>query len=92
MRKHAPSKAPKAPPQTRTLLWKGGKSGVQESTDKPRHKYDLKWHNQEFNPWEHGYIWKSGAMWYRRPDGVDVRAQSGVNEFDEYGELIPVVL
>lgn len=81
-------------PSQKTQLWKENKSetpGITESADRPRQKYDLKWHNKEFDPWKHGYIWKRGCMWYRRPDGVDVRAYSNVNEFDEYGELIPIV-
>ena len=55
-----------------------------------RPKYDFSNHTETFDPWKHGYIMKKGCLWYRRPDGVDVRAFAGVNQLDEYGELIPL--
>lgn len=92
MHKRKPmSKSVSTPPLQKTLPWKEKKTEAPSSTDGTRQKYDLKRHNREFDPWQHGYIWKQGCMWYRRPDGVDVRAYSNVNEFDEYGELIPIV-
>lgn len=89
MKRHVALKPGSIPPKQNTL-WKE-KSSEQAPAAGPRQKYDLERHNREFDPWQHGYIWKKGCMWYRRPDGVDVRAYSNVNEFDEYGELIPVV-
>jgi len=50
--------------------------------------YDMLWHKCNFDAWQHGYIWKGGRMWYRRPDGVDVLAPSAVNELTESGELL----
>lgn len=87
MKRHAAPKPGSTAPQ-KTLPLKETKS---EPQVRERQKYDLERHNREFDPWQHGYIWKKGCMWYRRPDGVDVRAYSNVNEFDEYGELIPIV-
>ncbi len=88
MQRHKAQKPGSAPPK-QNLLWKEKK--IEAPNAGERRKYDLNWHNREFDPWQHGYIWKKGCMWYRRPDGVDVRAHSNVNEFDEYGELNPVV-
>lgn len=90
----AGSKTP-APQKTlqwkeKTLQWKERRVETPpQSTGGTRQRYDLKWHSREFNPWNHGYIWKKGYMWYRRPDGVDVRAHSAVNEMTEEGELLP---
>ena len=53
-------------------------------------KYDLRKHNKDFDPWKHGYVWKNGFMFYRRPDGVDVPAFAGVNEITDKGELKPL--
>jgi hypothetical protein len=60
-----------------------------QNPDAPKGRYDLKWHKQNFDSWHHGYIWKKGYLWYRRPDGVDVLAQAAVNEMTEEGELLP---
>ena len=81
-----------------TLDWRGKEK---ETTEKPAisyhygpkgsvPKYDLRKHNKDFDPWKHGYIWKNGFMFYRRPDGVDVHAYAGVNEITDEGELKPL--
>ena len=81
---------PASKKSTQTLLFtKKEKEYIQAGEDTQKRKYDIEFHYRNFNMWEHGYIWKRGCMWYRRPDGVDVRAYSAVNEMDEYGELIP---
>lgn len=77
----------KTHPLQKTLPWKEKETPPTQGIT--RQRYDLKWHSKEFNPWNHGYIWKGGYMWYRRPDGVDVRAHSAVNEMTEEGELLP---
>ncbi len=48
----------------------------------------MRWHQRNFDAWQHCYIWKGGRMWYRRPDGVDVLAPSAVIELTETGELL----
>lgn len=60
-----------------------------DTPDAPKQRYDLRQHNREFDQWKHGYIWKRGCMWYRRPDGVDVRSYAGVSTINEFGELDP---
>ncbi len=67
--------------------WKLKEDPPKQTSDKFR--YDLQWHSRNFDQWQHGYIWKKGYMWYRRPDGVDVRAHAAINEMTEDGELIP---
>jgi hypothetical protein len=61
-----------------------------DSTPQLNRKYDLDAHNRDFDVWKHGYVLKQGCIWYRRPDGVDVRAYAGVNQFTEQGELMPL--
>ncbi len=86
------------PRQQTTLNWRGkDKETVQEKIVSYHYgppgsipKYDLRKHNKDFDPWKHGYIWKNGYMFYRRPDGVDVRAYAGVNELTSEGELKPL--
>ena len=56
----------------------------------PKKKYDLVQHNATFDPWRHGYVMKKGCLWYKRPDGVDVRAYAGANELTDEGELVPL--
>ena len=74
-----------------TLHWKTHTPVVcTVNCNKPKEKYNIVKHNKEFDPWLHGYIWKKGCMWYRRPDGVDVRAYAGVNKLTEEGELLPL--
>ena len=80
---------PKPKPNSKPTL-KVSEESYYTQPDRPKQKYDLAKHNEQFDPWQHGYIWKRGYMWYRRPDGVDVRAYSGINTFDEFGDLIPV--
>ena len=54
-------------------------------------KFSMEEHQQKFDPYIHGYVWgKDGRMWYVRGDGVRVRAECGVNEFTEDGELLPL--
>jgi hypothetical protein len=52
-------------------------------------KYDLGRHNSTYDPFVHGPFRKNGQYWFLRPDGKAVRAQEGVCEFTEQGELIP---
>lgn len=51
--------------------------------------YDLRRHNSMFDPFVHGPFRKDGQYWFLRPDGKAVRAQEGVCEFTEHGELVP---
>ena len=69
-------------------LWKRHET-AQEAQETPRRVYDMRAHDRDFDVWQHGYIWKRGRMWYRRPDGVDVPAPSAVNRMNEFGELEP---
>ena len=85
----APMKKPTAKPDPRQQpLWKQPPV-YKQNPDVSKGRYDLNWHKRNFDSWNHGYIWKKGYMWYRRPDGVDVRAHAAVNEMTEEGELLP---
>ena len=88
-----PKKATKplnSTPDTRQRqLWQHKQGSVATQTSDFKTDYDLKWHQRNFNNWDHGYVWKNGYMWYRRADGVDVRAYAAVNELTNKGELMP---
>ena len=98
MKPKKPIKINKPDPRLQTTLeWKGKAKEIEKPAMVYHYgpigsapKYDLRKHNRDFDPWTHGYIWKNGFMWYRRPDGVDVRAYAGVNEITSEGELKPL--
>jgi hypothetical protein len=67
----------------------GGKSQLTINVGIETGKYDLQHHNSTYDPFLHGPFRKNGEYWFLRPDGKAVRAQEGVCEFNERGELEP---
>jgi hypothetical protein len=71
-------------PGTNTMATTSSSSGQADGK-----KYDLRRHNSTYDPFVHGPFRKNGEYWFLRPDGKAVRAQEGVCEFNEQGELEP---
>ena len=64
-------------------------SNTGKTSATPAAKYDFQTHDKTYDPFVHGPFRKDGQYWYLRPDGKAVRANEGVSQFTETGELVP---